>query len=286
MKKISIITPCYNAENYIAETIQSVIHQKPVLDGSLELEYVICDGHSTDKTIEIAESTLKQAPPACTYKLLSEPDSGMYDALAKGLNLVSGEAIAYLNAGDFYHPSAFSVVSEIFTHQLANWIAGYTICYNERSQVIEATLPYRYRQSFFEWGAYGNGLPHVQQESTFWTARLAEQIDLKALANFKYVGDFYLWQQFAKVEPLKIVRSYLGGFKYHAGQLSQETQNNASAYQTELQTITRKPTLSEQAIAKLDRLLWSAPYKVKQKLAGDRFISYSRELNTWQLDNQ
>jgi len=284
VSKISIVTPCFNAESYIAETIESVIGQKAVLNGTVALEYIVCDGKSTDKTVEIAESVLQAAPAACQYQIISEPDRGMYDALAKGLKRVSGDAIAYINAGDLYHSGAFGVVCEIFTAQLASWMTGYTVCYNERSQIVEATLPYRYRRNLFECGAYGNGLPHVQQESTFWRPQLLEQIDFETLARFKYAGDFYLWRQFARVADLKVVRSHLGGFKYHAGQLSQETVGDESAYQKELNAIVRKPTLGERMITKADRLLWSMPYKVKKGIAGDSFISYGHSHNSWQTD--
>ena len=284
MKKISIITPCFNAEQYIAETIESVISQRSVLNSSIELEYVICDGQSTDRTVEIAESILQSAPDACVYKIISEADKGMYDALAKGLKRVSGEAIAYINAGDLYHPGAFEVVLEVFEAQLSKWVTGYTVCYNERSQIIEATLPYRYRRALFECGAYGQGLPHVQQESTFWTADLIQQIDFEALAKLKYAGDYYLWRQFASVTDLKVVRSHLGGFKYHAGQLSQETDGHTNAYQLELQTLVRQATAKERAIAKIDRLVWSAPFKLKKRLAGDAFISYNKKLAAWATD--
>ena len=281
MKKISIITPCFNAEKYIAETIESVINQRAVLSGFVELEYIICDGQSTDRTVEIAKSVLKSAPSACVYKIISKADGGMYDALAKGLKLVSGDVVAYINAGDLYHPGAFGVVTEIFTSQLASWITGYTVCYNERSQIIEATLPFRYRRCLFECGAYGNGLPHVQQESTFWAARLTEQINFDVLTQLKYAGDAYLWQQFSQVADLSVVRSHLGGFRYHSGQLSQEIVGGENAYQQELQSISRRSTLREKATIATDRLAWSAPFKLKKRLSSASFLSYSQALGTW-----
>ncbi|MGC1310060.1 MAG: glycosyltransferase [Phormidesmis sp.] len=281
MKKISIITPCFNAEKYIAETILSVITQRAVLNHSVELEYIICDGQSTDRTVDIAQSLLKTAPSTCTCKVISEADTGMYDALSKGLQMTSGDINAYINAGDLYHPAAFGVVSEIFTAKLAEWITGYTVCYNGRSQVIEATLPYRYRRHLFECGYYGNGLPHVQQESTFWAAHLNQNIDYAKLASFRYVGDFYLWLQFARAEELKVVKSHLGGFKYHGGHLSQETIENVNAYQLELQSIVRPPNMLEKHQARADRVLWSAPYKLKKRLAGSAFLSYDRSLEVW-----
>ena len=286
MKKISIVTPCFNAEKYIAETIESVINQRAVINGSVMLEYIICDGNSTDKTVEIAEAVLKTAPAACVSKIISEPDSGMYDALAKGLKLVSGDAVAYLNAGDLYHPGAFGVVSEVFAAQLASWMTGYTVSYNERSQVIGSVLPYKYRRHLFECGCYENGLPSVQQESTFWVAHLNQNIDFNRLASFKYAGDYYLWLQFSKTEDLKIVQSHLGGFKYHGGHLSQETIDDVSAYQLEMQDITRQSSLVEKIQAKVDRILWSAPYKLKKQLAHGTFISYSCDLQAWKLESR
>lgn len=281
MKKISIITPCFNAEKYIAETIISVITQRAVLNNSVALEYIICDGKSTDRTVEVAQSLLKTAPRACTYKIISEADSGMYDALSKGLQMASGDVMAYINAGDLYHSGAFGVVSEVFAARLASWITGYTVCYNARSQIIEMTLPYRYRRHLFECGSYGNGLPHVQQESTFWAARLNQNIDFDRLAALKYAGDFYLWLQFAKTEELKVVKSYLGGFKYHGDQLSQATTNGVNAYQLELQSLVRRPTAWEKAQVARDRVLWSAPYKLKKQLAGNGFLSYSCDRQSW-----
>ena len=285
MKKISIITPCFNAEKYIEETISSVINQSAVLEGSIALEYIICDGCSTDKTVDVAQSLLESAPKACTCQIVSEPDAGMYDALSKGLQMASGDITAYINAGDLYHSGAFGVVADIFTSRLANWITGYTVCYNERSQVIEATLPYQYRRNLFECGYYQDGLPNVQQESTFWASWLNETIDFEQLSKFKYAGDYYLWLQFSKVEKLKVVRSHLGGFKYHEGQLSQETIDSASAYQIEAQGMVRQPTAAEKMQAKIDRILWSAPYKLKKKLSSKSFISYDRELQSWKVDS-
>lgn len=286
MKKISIITPCFNAENYIEETILSVINQRAVLAGSVALEYIICDGRSTDRTVELARELLKTVPDGCAYRLISEPDAGMYDALSKGLKIASGEITAYINAGDLYHPGAFGVVADIFTLELAQWITGYTVCYNERSQVIEATLPYRYRRGLFECGSYHSGLPNVQQESTFWSSGLNQTIDFERLSQFRYAGDYYLWLQFSKAAELKVVKSHLGGFKYHAGQLSQEIVNEVSAYQLEVEKMTRRPTVAEKAQIKIDRLLWSAPYKLKQKLAGESFIRYDRDLQTWGVEKK
>ncbi len=90
MPKISIITVVYNAEGLIERTIKSVLCQTYP-----SVEYVIIDGASTDGTLKIIEkyqSTIKT--------LISEKDTGIYDAMNKGLALATGDYVIFLNAGD------------------------------------------------------------------------------------------------------------------------------------------------------------------------------------------
>jgi glycosyltransferase involved in cell wall biosynthesis len=80
LKKISIITPCRNAARFIGETVESVIGQTALFSGRAELEYIVCDGNSSDGTPDIVRSYGNKS-----IKIVSEPDAGMYDALSKGL---------------------------------------------------------------------------------------------------------------------------------------------------------------------------------------------------------
>ena len=91
--KISIITVCKNAENAIERTILSVVTQSCFAEN---IEYLIIDGASTDKTLEI----IKQYADKYPIKWISEPDSGIYNAMNKALKTATGEIIYFLNAGD------------------------------------------------------------------------------------------------------------------------------------------------------------------------------------------
>lgn len=91
--KISLITVCRNAENDIENTIKSVITQTKFEN----IEYIIIDGASTDKTLEIIENYKSKI----AY-FISETDSGIYNAMNKGIKAATGDYIAFLNAGDFY----------------------------------------------------------------------------------------------------------------------------------------------------------------------------------------
>lgn len=89
---ISIITVVYNGEQYLEETIQSVINQ--TYDN---IEYIIIDGGSTDGTLDIIRNYEDQID-----YWVSEKDNGIYDAWNKGVVCSTGEWIGFLGADDFY----------------------------------------------------------------------------------------------------------------------------------------------------------------------------------------
>jgi len=99
MKKVSVITVCYNSEKTISRTIESVLNQS-----YQEIEYIIVDGKSSDKTMSIVEQY--RASFGERLVTVSEPDNGIYDAMNKGIRLASGELIGILNSDDYYDPQA------------------------------------------------------------------------------------------------------------------------------------------------------------------------------------
>ncbi|MGN1196321.1 MAG: glycosyltransferase family 2 protein [Acetatifactor sp.] len=94
---LSIITVCFNAEKEIEKTIQSVLKQT-----NTSFEYLIIDGLSRDKTVEIANEYKKQFDSrGIAYRVISEKDNGIYNAMNKGTRLASREWLLFLNAGDY-----------------------------------------------------------------------------------------------------------------------------------------------------------------------------------------
>jgi glycosyltransferase involved in cell wall biosynthesis len=91
--KISIITVCKNSELYIEEAIKSVISQS-----YKEIEYIIIDGNSQDKTKEIVA---KYADHITHF--ISEPDNGLYEAMNTGIRISTGSLINFLNSDDFFY---------------------------------------------------------------------------------------------------------------------------------------------------------------------------------------
>lgn len=271
--KFSVVTPCLNAASHIEETVASVSAQSAVRSGSDTVEHIICDGGSNDATLEILR---RIALPH--MRIVTHQDGGMYEALASGLRLASGDILAYLNAGDYFHPHAFSVVRDVMTAQPdCRWLSGYTVDYSESGAAVLFVLPYRYRRRLIRCGAYGAYLPFVQQESTFWRRDLMQRVDLDRLARLRLAGDYYLWKCFAESADLHIVAAHLGGFRFHAGQLSE----NLAAYAGEMKSLAETPGPLDFALMLFDKLLWYAPPAVK-KWANPRLLHlYDQRTGRW-----
>ena len=116
--KVSIITVVRNGEKTIKDTIESVLSQT-----YSDIEYILIDGCSTDKTVEIINGYEKQIS-----KFISEPDEGIYDGLNKGVSLATGDVIAFLHSDDVYANE--TVISDIVN------------CFDNNTQGVYGDLVY------------------------------------------------------------------------------------------------------------------------------------------------
>lgn len=101
MIRFTIITICLNMEKEIGKTIDSVLHQT-----CTDFEYIIKDGISKDRTVGIAESYAPAfAERGIPYRILVQPDKGIYDAMNQATCEAQGEWVLYMNAGDMFASS-------------------------------------------------------------------------------------------------------------------------------------------------------------------------------------
>ncbi|MCX5774208.1 MAG: glycosyltransferase, partial [Fusobacteria bacterium] len=109
MNKISIITACYNSAKTITDTFNSILKQK-----YYNIEYIVIDGSSKDETVSIIqEYSSKFLNRGIEFKWISEKDSGIYDAMNKGIALATGEVIGIINSDDYYMEN--NILEDIMT---------------------------------------------------------------------------------------------------------------------------------------------------------------------------
>lgn len=112
---ISIVTPTKNSAAFLAECIASVQAQ------SASVEHIIQDGCSTDSTSEIARTAAARHP----VTFYSEQDSGIYDAVARGMSRARGDVLGWLGSDDYYTPWALATVQAVFdAYPDVQWITG------------------------------------------------------------------------------------------------------------------------------------------------------------------
>jgi glycosyltransferase involved in cell wall biosynthesis len=264
---VTVITPVYNGGTLIRKTIESVIRQTYP-----SIEYIVVDGDSSDDTKDVA----------CDYgdgisQLISEPDTGMYDALAKGLLRAHGEIICYINAGDFLHSYAVQVAVDVFKNPAYSWLTGCRSVCNEQGEITHVDLPFRYKRPLIRSGSYARALPGIQQESTFWRASLLDSVDMDFLRNLKLAGDYYLWWSFSQRAELEIVSSSLGVFKKHWGQLSE----GKDRYLAEIETFAAKRGLAEKLSEAYERVFWSMHPGLRARFV-ETVIRFNHQSGGWE----
>lgn len=238
---ITIITVTYNAQKDLEASIKSVIAQSYP-----NIQYLIIDGGSTDSTLEIIK---KYEAHISTW--ISEKDNGIYDAWNKGLQLATGDWIAFLGADDVYLPNA--VEQYVQKLQQVDY-ATLDIITSKVQLVDENKVPFRVIGSAWNWNDFKRYMctAHVgslhsksfyQKYGTYNT-------------NYKIVGDYEILlrprdQLKAAFLDVITVEMTMGGIS---------NQNNAAlveAYHAKLENNSRSPLLARYDLMKANFIFFA-----------------------------
>lgn len=182
--KLSIITINYNNAVGLKKTLDSVASQT-----CTDFEHIIVDGASTDESVEIMreyENTLasRLSPLASRLIWLSEPDTGVYNAMNKGIKLAKGEYILILNSGDYL--IAADVLEKVFAHDCYADILCARCDVSDNGKIVWTSNP----PAKVTFGTlYTVGLAH---QSTFIRRTLFEQLGYYD-ESFRYNADIAFW---------------------------------------------------------------------------------------------
>ena len=155
--KISIITATFNSAGTIKDALDSVAKQS-----HSDIEHLIIDGQSKDETLDIVKGYSNSK-----IHLRSEPDSGIYDALNKGIQYSSGEVVGFLHADDLFETNKIlSKIAEVFSDPNIDAIYGDLIYVRKENihQVVRYWRAGNYKKNSFNRGWM---LPHP----TFYVRR-------------------------------------------------------------------------------------------------------------------
>jgi len=132
--RLSIITPVFNGERFLANCIQNVIDQDVK-----DIEHIIVDGGSTDATLQIVANFQQRHPH---IRLIPGPDQGQSDAMNKGIRAALAPVISILNCDDFYEGGAFGDALRIIESlPYPSFVVGNTRVVDENGKTIYWNRP-------------------------------------------------------------------------------------------------------------------------------------------------
>jgi glycosyltransferase involved in cell wall biosynthesis len=168
----SVITPSLNMGSYIGMCVASVADQ---IQG--EVQHLVMDGGSTDETPSIiGESS--------TVQFISGRDTGMYDAINKGLEKAEGEIIGYLNCDEQYLPGTLLRIRDFFDrHPNVDMIFGDALLITDQGKLIAYRKGYPPR-----WPYILSSHLYLLSCTMFFRRRLLEQ-GLRFDNTFRAIGD-------------------------------------------------------------------------------------------------
>lgn len=204
--KISVVTPNYNCEAFLEQTIQSVLSQQYP-----QLEYILVDGASTDRSMRIVERYREHFA-----HVICEPDRGHADAVNKGLALATGDVMCWINSDDLLLPGSLARADAVFQAcDHVQWLTGRPSSAHTAGRIVTHGLRH------WSWQRFLCGdFRHIQQESTFWRCGLWQAAGGKLDERLQLANDFELWLRFFMRAPLYTLDAPMGCFRTRPGQRS------------------------------------------------------------------
>lgn len=274
--KISIITTCFNREKTIGEALSSVL-----LQDYDNLESIIVDGASNDKSVNVIESTLKElgftkegtegnvqlyVNGTKNVKFLSEPDNGMYEALNKGIRLSSGDMIGVCHSDDILFSS--DTVTKVVKHiQKENADFLYADGLYVDSTNLDVTIRRWISGQYSRWKVLHGWLP--LHTTCYISKHLFERLGMYN-EQYRIASDtdflvHYLNRNDIRVKYLHefVTCMRMGGLSTNKNHMKKMWKEDVNIY--------KQHGFMFPTITKIEKMMWKVPQFVMAKLKGSNF---------------
>ncbi len=221
--RLSIVTPSYNRQEFIEESLRSVL-----LQGYPDLEYVVIDGGSNDGTIEILDR-YRPWLAAC----VSEPDRGWRDAVNKGFARCTGQIVTFFSSDDLYLPGAFGIVGRRWP-ELEGYgaVVGGFFHVDENSRRIESELiaPRLPQPAPIDLSLVEPRQWRLHQVATFYLLDALDAVGRSLKDDLLYNADRELLYRICRRFPVDLISSRpLSAFRIHRDSLAGGSQRRSAA---------------------------------------------------------
>ncbi|MGK7294240.1 MAG: glycosyltransferase family 2 protein [Candidatus Wenzhouxiangella sp. M2_3B_020] len=201
----TLVTPSCDQAGYIERAVRSVLCQPD--DGGVTLDHVVADAGSRDDSIERVRGLIDDVPYA---RIVSKPDRGAADAIARELGNASGEFVGWLNADDLLLPGALERIAATFDRSDADvvYADGYFI--DRDDHVIGAYPTESHDPDFLRTFCY------LSQPSVF-VRRAAYEAVGGIDPHLEYCFDYELWLRLARAgHRFRHLRRFCSATRLHA----------------------------------------------------------------------
>jgi glycosyltransferase involved in cell wall biosynthesis len=212
LKRLSIAVPAYNSQDYLAKCLDTLV------TGGTDVEVIVVDDGSTDRTADIARDYLARYPDV--VRLEQKENGGHGSAVNRGLEVATGRYFKVVDSDDWLDPDALQTVLNVLRAQpdddsaldliVANYVYEYT--YNHTTNVIA------YRNVFpvnrrFTW----NDMRFFRVSQFLMMHSLMYRTDRLRLCGLKLPEHTFYVDNIVAYQPLPLIRSiyYLDVNLYH-----------------------------------------------------------------------
>jgi len=212
--RFSVITPNYNGEAYLEQTIRSVLSQR---HADIDLEYIVVDGNSTDRSLDIIDRY-----SADIDKLIVENDTGPANAINKGFAVATGDVVSWLNADDVYFKGTLRRVNKALS-----LCPDCALCFgacpiiDQHGREIRKWIT-RFKELFFPFSGRFTYqcLNYISQPALFFSRFAVEKagkLNENMIAAWDYDFILRLWREGGAV---RVKQKPLAAFRWHEASIS------------------------------------------------------------------